>query len=152
MEIRNQRDEAILDLVADDARFTKFSEFVRVAGMDKELSGGRNFTVFAPTDQAFSKLAQNQAIDLLKPENREELKKLVLLHVFPGKLSVEDLRKATAIKTEAGREIRIEVSPDLKDIKLANAKVVLPKAEATNGFIYPLDAVLQPSGTAAAAA
>lgn len=153
MQNTKTREEAmILDLVANDSRFTKFGEVVKAAGLDDKLADGRNLTVFAPTNSAFAKLPEEKLKGLMKPENQGELKKLVSLHVFPGKLSAEDLKKATAIKTEAGREVRIEVSQDLKDIKVANAHVLLPKAEAKNGFVYPLDAVLQPSGTAAAAA
>ena len=150
MEKNTPDGKMIIDLVKNDARFTKFSEALIAAGLEEELSGGRNFTVFAPTNQAFAKLSQ--ASELMKPGNQTDLKRLVSLHVFPGKLSVEDMKKATTIKTEAGREIKVEASDDLKDIKLANAKVMLPKAEARNGFIYPVDAVIQPASGAAATA
>jgi uncharacterized surface protein with fasciclin (FAS1) repeats len=62
------------------------------------------------------------------------------------------LKNAGAVKTEAGQEIKVTVSPDKQEIKLAQAKVILPKEEARNGCIYPLDAVLQPMTGAAVAA
>jgi uncharacterized surface protein with fasciclin (FAS1) repeats len=75
----------------------------------------------------------------------------MMLHIVPGTLDADDLKKAGKIKTGAGQEIKVTVSQDKKDIKLAHAKVILPKEEASNGCVYPLDAVLQPMTGAAAA-
>jgi uncharacterized surface protein with fasciclin (FAS1) repeats len=65
-------------------------------------------------------------------------------------MDIDDLTKAGTLKTEAGTEIKVDVSKDQKQIKLINANVVLPKEEAKNGILYPLDAILEPAKTAAA--
>lgn len=150
MEKTNSR--GVVDLVANDARFTKFGEVIKAAGLDEKFANAKDLTVFAPTNSAFAKLPQDKVVNLLKTENREQLRKLVLLHAYAGKLMAEDLQKVSALKTEAGQEIKVTVSRDLKDIALANAKVMLPKEEANNGVVYPLDAVLQPANTTAVAA
>ncbi len=88
---------------------------------------------------------------MLKPENREQLRNHMLLYVVPRTLDIDDLTKAGTLRTEAGSEIKIDVSKDQKQIKLNNSNIVLPKQEAQNGFLYPLDAVLEPIKAAASA-
>ncbi len=152
MEKTNKGNETrILDLVSSESRFTKFNEAIKAAGLTERFSSPNNFTVFAPTNEAFAKLPQNKVVDLLKPENREHLRRLLLLHIVPGALMADDLRKANTIKTEAGQEIKVSVSKDQKEITLAGAKVMLPKEETKNGYVYPIDTVFQPATTAAAA-
>lgn len=151
MEKKTTTQNVILDLVSSESRFTKFNEAIKVAGLTERFSSPNNFTVFAPTNEAFSKLPQDKLTDLLRPENREHLARLLLLHVVPGALMIEDLKKADAIKTEAGQPIKVTVSENLKAIKLANANVMLPKEDAKNGIIYPLDSVLLPMAQSAAA-
>jgi len=63
----------------------------------------------------------------------------------------DDLKKKNTIKTEAGQEVKVSVSEDAKEIRIADAKVIMPKHEAGNGFVYPVDSVLQPTATAASA-
>lgn len=142
----------ILDLVSSESRFTKFNEAINAAGLTERFLSPNRLTVFAPTNEAFDKLPQEKAVDLLKPENRDYLKRVLLLHVVPGALMVEDLKKADALKTEAGRTLKVTVSQDLKEINLGDsAKVILPKVEAGNGIVYPLDTVLWPTAAAATA-
>lgn len=141
----------ILDLVSSETRFTKFNEAIKAAGLTDRFSSPNNFTVFAPTNEAWAKLPQDKLVDLLKTENREHLKRLLLLHVVPGALMADDLKKANAVTTEAGQVLKVSVSPDMKEIKLANASVKLPKVEARNGFVYPLDNVILPTAIAAPA-
>lgn len=152
MQTKDKQEKAIIDLVNGDSRFKRFGEFIKAAGLDKRLSEDKSLTVFAPTNEAFAKMPQELAVNMLKPENREQLRNRILLHVVPGALDINELTKAKVLKTEAGTEIRVDVSKDLKQIKLANANIVLPKEEAQNGMLYPVDAVLQPTSTTAAAA
>ncbi len=147
---KTQEDATVVDLVSSESRFTKFNEALKAAGLGGKLSSDRDFTIFAPTNDAFAKLPKDKLANLLKPVNHEQLRKLLMLHIVPGTLNADDLKKAETIKTEAGQEIKVTVSPDKKEIKLAQAKVILPKEEARNGCIYPLDAVLQPMTGAAA--
>jgi uncharacterized surface protein with fasciclin (FAS1) repeats len=147
---KTENDATIVDLVSNESRFTKFNEAIKTAGLGGKLGGEQDFTIFAPTDDAFAKLPKQKMDNLLQPANHEQLRKLMMLHIVPGTLDADDLKKLGTIKTEAGQEIKVTVSADEKDIKLAHAKVILPKEEARNGCIYPLDAVLQPMTGAAA--
>lgn len=138
-----------MDLVSKEPRFSKFNEAIAIAGLNEEFSG--NFTVFAPTDGAFNKLPQVKLTDLLKPENRDDLKNLLLLHVAPGTFSVDDLKKRDALKTEAGRNIKVDVSQDSQQITVENATVTEPRKEAENWCLYAVDTLLQPAASAARA-
>lgn len=139
----------LMDLVSKEPRFSKFNEAIATAGLTERFSG--NFTVFAPTDEAFNKLPQDKVTDLFKPENRDYLKNLLLLHVVPGTFRVDELKKREVLKTEAGREIKVEVSQDAKQIKIENASVTEPRKEAENWCLYAVDAILQPTARAARA-
>lgn len=150
MQKTNTPEARILDLVSSESRFTKFNEAIKAAGLTERFSSPNNFTVFAPTNEAFAKLPGDKIDDLLKPENRQHLKKLLLLHVVPGALMIEDLKKADALRTEAGQAVKVNVSHDQKEIQLADAKVMWPTVAAKNGFVYPLDTVLLPTAAAAA--
>ena len=138
-----------MDLVSKEPRFSKFNEAIATAGLTERFSG--NFTVFAPTDEAFNKLPQDKVTGLFKPENRDYLKNLLLLHVVPGTLSVDDLKRRDALKTEAGRNIKVDVSQDSKQITIENAKVTEPRKQAENWCLYAVDALLQPAASAARA-
>jgi uncharacterized surface protein with fasciclin (FAS1) repeats len=151
MEKIGKEEKMIIDLVSAESRFTKFNEAIKAAGLTERFSSANNFTVFAPTNEAFGKLPQDKLAALLRPENNEQLRRLLLLHVVPGALMAEDLKKADAIKTEGGTAFKVDVSQDLKQIKFADAKVLLPKIEARNGVLYALDTVLVPAAAAAAA-
>ena len=139
----------LMDLVSKEPRFSKFNEAIATAGLKEKFSG--NFTVFAPTDEAFNKLPQDKVTGLFMPENRDYLKNLLLLHVVPGTFSVDDLKKREALTTEAGREIKVNVSQDSKQIKIENASVTEPRKEAENWCLYAVDAILQPAASAARA-
>ena len=139
----------VMDLVSKEPRFSKFNEAIATAGLTERFSG--NLTVFAPTDEAFSKLPEDKVTGLFKPENRDYLKNLLLLHVVPGTFSVDDLKKREALKTEAGRDIKVDVSQDSKQIKIENATVTEPRKEAENWCLYAVDALLQPAASAARA-
>lgn len=139
----------LMELVSKEPRFSKFNEAIATAGLAERFSG--NFTVFAPTDEAFNKLPQDKMTGLFKPENRDYLKNLLLLHVVPGTFSVDDLKKREALKTEAGRDIKVVVSQDAKQIKVENARVTEPRKEAETWCLYAVDAILQPAASAARA-
>ena len=73
----------IVDTAVADGRFTTLVAAVQAAGLVDTLKGEGPFTVFAPTDDAFAKLPAGTVEDLLKPENLETLKNVLLYHVDP---------------------------------------------------------------------
>ena len=80
--------------------------------------------------------------NLLKPENKEQLVKVLTFHVVPGKVMSTDLTDGMMAKTVAGEDITI----DLKDGVMVNdAKVVTADIAADNGVIHVIDKVILPT-------
>ena len=71
--------------------FNTLAKALEAAGLVQTLKGAGPFTVFAPTDEAFAKLPAGTVDDLLKPENKEKLKGILLYHVVPAKATSKDV-------------------------------------------------------------
>ena len=111
------------------------------AGKTEMLEGDGPFTVFAPNDEAFAKLPKGTVDDLLKPENKEKLGKILSYHVVKGKVMAADVKTMMA-KTANGAELDIKVSD--ANVTVNNAKVVKADVAASNGVIHVIDTVLMP--------
>lgn len=114
---------------------------VKAAGLVETLQGKGPFTVFAPTDEAFAKLPAGTLENLLKPENKETLKGILLYHVVPGKVMAADVKTMKA-KTAGGKELSIKVEGG--SVLVDNAKVVKTDIAAGNGVIHVIDTVVLP--------
>ena len=130
----------IVDTAVDAGSFKTLVAAVTAAGLVETLKGPGPFTVFAPTDDAFGALGDTVA-DLLKPENKDKLTKILTYHVVPGKVLAADLKDGMEAATvETGM-----VKFDLKSGAMVNdAKIVTADVMATNGVIHVIDKVLMP--------
>ena len=86
------------------------------------------FTVFAPTNEAFAELGP-KLNELLKPENKEQLKQILLLHVVPGKVMSADIKDMNA-KTASGETVEIRLMNG--KVKVGDATVTQPDINASN--------------------
>ncbi len=114
---------------------------MKAAGLTEELSGKGPYTVFAPTDKAFAALPKGTVQKLLKPENREILKKILTYHVVPGEVDSSTL-KPGQVKTVEGSPVRVKVSGS--NVMVNDAKVTSPDIKASNGVIHVIDKVIIP--------
>ena len=120
---------------------------MQAAGLADTLKGAGPFTVFAPTDDAFAKLPAGTVEDLLKPENLETLKNILLYHVVAGKVMAADvvtLDGKTADTALADNPLNISVK-DGKVYLNENVEVIITDIETANGVIHVVDAVLLPA-------
>jgi len=99
------------------------------------------YTVFAPNDEAFAKLPAGTLDDLLKPENKKKLGKVLTYHVVKGKVMAADVKTMMA-KTANGAELDIKVTGET--VMVNNAKVLKTDVVASNGVIHVIDTVLMP--------
>jgi len=137
----------IVDTAVADGRFTTLVAAVQAAGLVETLKGEGPFTVFAPTDEAFAKLPAGTVEDLLKPENLESLKNILLYHVVAGKVMAADvvtLNGQAADTALESQQLRITVM-DGKVYLNDTVQVIITDIETSNGVIHVLDAVLLPS-------
>jgi uncharacterized surface protein with fasciclin (FAS1) repeats len=127
---------------------------VKAAGLVDTLSGPGPFTVFAPTNAAFAKLPAGAVDNLLKPENKAALIKVLTYHVVPGRLSAAGLKariKAgggkASLQTAAGETLTaMEKNGQIwvSDAKADAARVTIADVNQSNGVIHVVDAVLAP--------
>jgi transforming growth factor-beta-induced protein len=136
----------IVDTAVADGRFSTLVAAVQAAGLVDTLKGAGPFTVFAPTDDAFAKLPAGTVEDLLKPENIETLKNILLYHVVPGKVMAADavaLDGKMADTALADNPLNISVK-DGKVYLNENVEVTITDIETANGVIHVIDSVLLP--------
>ena len=121
--------------------FKTLTAALDAAGKTSMLQDKGPYTVFAPTDEAFAKLPKGTVEDLLKPENKEKLGKILAYHVVAGKVMAADVKTMMA-KTANGAELDIEVKGS--EVTVNDAKVVKADVAASNGVIHVIDKVLLP--------
>jgi uncharacterized surface protein with fasciclin (FAS1) repeats len=137
----------IIDTALAAGNFSTLAAALGAAGLIKTLKGDGPFTVFAPTDEAFSKIPSVTLSELLQPENKEKLVAILTYHVVSGRVTadeVTDLESATSLQ---GQSLKISTKDGLR---INDAKVLTPDVQATNGVIHIIDAVLIPSAAASA--
>lgn len=134
----------IVDIATGDSRFKTLVTALKAAGLVDTLKGQGPFTVFAPTDDAFAKLPNNTVSDLLKPENKETLVKILTYHVAPQKLAAAEVLKLNGkeLKMVNGQTAKIEVKNN--EVYIDGAKVVITDIMAKNGVIHVIDTVMMP--------
>ena len=128
---------------------------VKAAGLVDTLSGPGPFTVFAPTNDAFAKLPAGTVDNLVKPENKATLTKILTYHVVPGRMNAASLMKA--VKDGEGQAKLKTVSGDWLIVKQAGpgklsvtdakgdvAMVTIGDVMQSNGVIHVIDTVLLP--------
>jgi uncharacterized surface protein with fasciclin (FAS1) repeats len=112
---------------------------VTSAGLVETLQGPGPFTVFAPTDDAFSNI-QKDVDNLMKPENKEKLTKLLKCHVVNGKVMAADLKDGQEITTIDGHKMKVAVANGR--VMVDGAVVTTPDVTASNGVIHVIDKVI----------
>jgi uncharacterized surface protein with fasciclin (FAS1) repeats len=132
------------DLVetAASGHFNTLVAAVKAAGLVDALKQPGPLTVFAPTDEAFAKLPPGTLENLLKPENKDKLQKILTYHVVDGRVTAEDVVKLDSAKTLEGRTIRIHTGDG--GVMINNARVITTDIAASNGLIHVIDTVLLP--------
>jgi uncharacterized surface protein with fasciclin (FAS1) repeats len=134
--------ENLVALAAANGSFKTLTAALKAADLTATLEGAGPFTVFAPTDQAFAALPQEALQELLKPENKALLVKILTYHVVPGKVASTDL-KSGAVKSVEGGSINVKVD-SATGVSVNEAKVVQPDIQASNGVIHVIDKVILP--------
>ncbi len=115
---------------------------VEAAGLTQTLLGRGPFTLFAPTDDAFSRLPANTVSDLLQPENREQLRTILTYHVVAGRVSAAQARTVRSANTVAGEPLRIRSNNGT--LRINDATVRIADIPASNGVVHVIDRVLMP--------
>ena len=132
----------IYEAVAYIDSFHTLATLIKASGLEKTLKGKGPYTLFAPTDKAFSKLPPDCLQNLLKPENKAKLAALLGNLVVLGKIMALDIIKMTSVKNIEGMPLRFYSSGD--SIEVGRALILRANIEAQNGVIHAIDKIIMP--------
>jgi uncharacterized surface protein with fasciclin (FAS1) repeats len=130
----------IVRTAATDGRFDTLVSLVKEAGLARTLRRDGAFTVFAPTDRAFSKVP-DETLDQLA-QDREQLRAVLLYHVLGKQVRSGKLVKRGSVETLNGQSLHVRVDGERVFVK--NARVTAADVKATNGVIHVVNKVLIP--------
>ncbi len=114
---------------------------VQAAALEDVLTNAGPLTVFAPNNAAFEKLPAGTLENLLKPENKATLARIIKYHATPGTFTSDNLRDGQQLYMATGHYIPVKVESD--QLSLQGARV-LGTVKASNGIVHVIDAVLLP--------
>jgi len=124
------------------------------AGLVSTLSGPGPFTVFAPTNDAFARLAPGTVDTLLKPANKATLTKVLTYHVVPGKITIAQLQAqatsaggSTTLTTVEGEPLKVTVNNnviELSDVNGNKSYIETGDVMQSNGVVHVVNGVLLP--------
>ena len=132
----------IVDTAVAAGSFTTLARALQAAGLVETLKGSGPFTVFAPTDAAFAKLPAGTLEELLKPENKAALTRILTSHVVAGNVGSAQVVKMKSAKAVSG--VTLDIKTSGKTVMVDNASVVTADIAASNGVIHVIDSVIVP--------
>ena len=130
----------IVEVVVADRNLATLLKSFKAVQLETELSKGGPFTIFAPTDLAFGKLAAGELTELLKPENKIKLTDILNHHVVKGKTKFKDLVNGQKLQTVNGKQLSVEVKNGA--VTINGARIESRDMEGSNGVVHSMDKVL----------
>ena len=131
----------IVEVASGDETFSTLVQALQAAELVDILSDSNSsYTVFAPTNEAFSQLPEGALDYLLQPENKEVLQRVLSYHVLPEKVTSDAISDGEVESLDGG--LVIEVNEE--GVIVNNASVITPDVEASNGVIHVVNRVLLP--------
>lgn len=138
---------SIVDIAVTNGSFDTLVAALKAADLVDTLSGDGPFTVFAPTDAAFSALPDGVLTALLKPENKDLLTQVLTYHVVGGSVLSSTLTSGN-VATLGGGDVMVDVSTS--GVKVNDAQVLNADIQGSNGIIHVIDQVMVPESVAQA--
>ncbi|MBD80571.1 MAG: fasciclin [Crocinitomicaceae bacterium] len=114
---------------------------VQAAEIENVLANNGPITVFAPTDAAFAALPEGTVENLVKPENKATLARILTFHAAPGSYDAEHIAGVMGIGQATGDKVVVE---EKDGATYVNGAKVLGSVKASNGWVHVIDAVLLP--------
>ncbi len=131
----------LIETIAREPRFSKFSNYLSMAGVAAALTETGQFTVFVPSDEAFAKIPEAEMNVLLDEPGKVRLKALLSYHIVPGKIMAVSVGSESVRNSISGEQIRFA---DYRGIKVNGIGLLRRNIEASNGVVHSLDTVLSP--------
>lgn len=131
----------ILQVAIGSPDHTTLVAGVQAAELEDVLSNNGPFTVFAPNNAAFDALPEGTLDDLLKPENKSKLARIITYHAAPGIYKGDLLNDGRMLYQATGHYVKIENKDGVVTVEGAK---ILGSVDATNGVVHVIDKVLLP--------
>ncbi len=128
----------ILQIAIGSPEHTTLVAGVQAAQLENVLANPGPLTVFAPTNAAFDKLPEGTLEELLKPENKNKLARIITSHAAPGTFTLELLKDGSKLYMATGQYIDVEVK---NGDTYVNGTKILGSIDASNGIVYVIDDV-----------
>jgi uncharacterized surface protein with fasciclin (FAS1) repeats len=135
-------EETIVEVAAAKPEFSDLVDAASEAGLVETLREEGPYTLFAPTNRAFEKLSSTQREELMKEENKEQLKSVINYHIVEGQYTADDLRDGQKLTTIDGNELIVKKKGN--NLMVNGAKVAITDVKASNGVIHIIDTVVMP--------
>ena len=134
-------DETIAAVATGNKDLSTLVAALTAADLVTTLEGTGPYTVFAPTDAAFSDI-QSTVDTLLEPGNKTDLQQVLTYHVVPGTYTAADLTDGQKLKTVEGQDLTVSIKDGV--VKVNDATVEATDITASNGVVHVINKVLVP--------
>lgn len=128
----------ILRVAKDSPDHTILAKAIEAAGIENVLVNPGPLTVFAPTDEAFEALPEGTLDELMKPENKSKLAKILTSHASPASLKKEQLAGGMNVYLATGQYVQSE---ERDGEVFVNDAQILGTVDASNGKVHVVDKV-----------
>ena len=128
------------ETIASNPQLSTLNSLIIKAGLVDTLKGAGPFTVFAPSNEAFSKVPAKTLADIGADPAR--LKAVLTYHVIPGKVMAADIKNNSSVKTVNGANVGISKAGEF--VTVEDGMVQKADLNATNGVVHIIDSVLTP--------
>lgn len=140
-------DKSLIDNLAGASDFSTLQTALMASGLADQAKGPGPYTVFAPSNAAFSKLPAGALQSLTQPANKSKLAGILAYHVVQGNMMASDLKDGQTLRTVGGGTLTVRKQGNavmLTDAKGGSAMVTTADIQATNGTVHAIDSVLMP--------
>jgi len=144
----------IAAIAIGNENFSTLVTALKAADLAETFMAEGEYTVFAPTNDAFAAVPEATLTSLLQPENKAALQNLLKYHVLAGEWKAADVIKAIndndnkyTVTTIQGENLVLSLKDGkvmIKDAKGGSATVVMADVDASNGVIHAIDKVVMP--------
>ncbi len=140
--VDNSSAQNILNIAIGSKDHTTLVAAVQAAQLENVLVNAGPLTVFAPTNAAFEALPAGTVDELLKPENKAKLQRIITYHAAPGAYTDGNIKGVMGIGQATGDKVKVETNEAGETF--VNGAKVLGTVKASNGYVHVIDKVLLP--------
>jgi transforming growth factor-beta-induced protein len=137
----------LIETIAKDDKFSTFSRLMGTSKANEIFSADGDFTVFAPTNDAFGKIPDAKMNALLNETDQAGLRALLSYHVLPGIFTAANISGLKSTPTVTGVEVTFS---DTNGLKVNGSGVQARNIQARDGIVHAIDTVLTPPASATA--